>query len=798
MSVPQYRSLLENLPDLVFVTDAAGRVTLAIGNTLGILGYTAEEFMALPDDQRLACLLGDTDCARVAAAIRARPTAAALEPLRLQVRDRAGEARWVELALFPLYAPDNEFAGYQGIVRDVSEVARAERTMQSLSRAADVVQRASFSPEQVYAALTEQLASLGYHAVIALYDAATDRATIAHVSADAMILETIAHLFSTPLAKLSFALACVPAFAAAIHQRSPQYGQLSPGFFSSLPPAAEARVGALIRLLPALSVVTVPLVVDDVVLGVLSVAGASLPRGYIPAVAAFGSQMAIALRNAQLVSSLAESEAQYRGIFEAATDGLLVLSGDGRVVEANPAACCIYGYGPVGMRGVSLADLVHPDESEPARSLDGLLSNRGARVEARHRRLSGEAFPVETRATPLAYQGSEHVLLVVTDVTERKEAQQAVLRSERLRALGQMAGGIAHDFNNILVSIRGYADMALLDLEERAELVREDLTHIVAGARDAAEAVRRLQSLYREADDTSDFVPIQLDDAAREALELTRPHWRDTAQALGVTIRTQTELRSPPRVQGNPSEIRRLITNLIINAVEAMPSGGTLTLATGQSGDSSWISVADTGVGISPEDQARIFEPFFSTKNSSGLGLAVSTSIAERHGGELSGESAPGLGATFTLRLPNLQAVQGDASDRRSASSALDGFGCRVRALVVDDEPAVRRLLVRFLERAGVEARAVASGADALSALASSSYELLITDLGMPGITGEQLALEVHSRYPEITILLTTGWGETVTPEQLATMHAVGLLPKPFSYAEMTEVVGAALEAHAV
>lgn len=481
----------------------------------------------------------------------------------------------------------------------------------------------------------------------------------------------------------------------------------------------------------------------------------------------------------------------YRSIFEAATDGFLVLDRQGHIVAANPAACRMYGYTDAEMRRLTLSALLHPDDLLSG-SLPALVRDMEKRNRLRHIRRDGREFPVEVHATRVVYQGQENALLVVTDITEREEAQEALIRTERLRALGQMAGGIAHDFNNILVSIRGYADMALLDIDEHPTLLREDLGHIMAGARDAAEAVRRLQSLYREAEDTSDFVSLALDKVVREALDLTRPHWKDNAQARGVTIKVETELHAPPKVLGNPSEIRRVITNLIVNAVEAMPEGGLLKLSTSYGEDWCAVSVSDTGIGIAPEDLGKIFDPFFSTKNSSGLGLAVSRTIVERHGGELLVESSPGQGAIFTLRLPFKQTEHLPEASV-SVSDASRRLGIKLNVLVVDDEPDVRKLLVRFLERNGQRVIAVSGGREALEVLALDDYDLLLTDLGMPDMSGEQLAREVHQRYPHMLIILTTGWGETVTPERLRGMYASGLLAKPFTYGEFMRVLEKAL-----
>ncbi|MBC7316914.1 MAG: response regulator, partial [Chloroflexi bacterium] len=233
------------------------------------------------------------------------------------------------------------------------------------------------------------------------------------------------------------------------------------------------------------------------------------------------------------------------------------------------------------------------------------------------------------------------------------------------------------------------------------------------------------------------------------------------------TVYVETHLGEPALVHGNPSELRRVISNLILNAVDAMPEGGTLTIQTGREGDWNWVRVTDTGVGIPPEVAAHLFTPFFTTKGGTGLGLTVSKAIVQRHGGEISFESAPGHGTTFCVRLP----VAGDVGNPSSAGSKNRPEkrlrqGCRV--LVVDDEPVVRELLKRLLERLGQVVTLVSSGREALTLLHEGSFDLLVTDLGMPDISGRQVAHEARALHPDLPIILTTGWGETITPEKLA------------------------------
>ena len=784
-SEARYRALVENLRDVILLTDAEGNLAHVAGNIMGMTGYTAEEVLARPAQERLSLFVLPDDVPLVREGLRRAERAHGGSRLRFRLEDRAGERRWAEATLVALRDDDDVFVGVQAIVRDISESVQTQRMIRSLNAAAGAVQQAFSSIEDVFEAVADELARLGFFSAVALLDESEHGLSIAKIRADEPFLRALENLVGVERAGFCIPMDGVTAYSHAVRQREAACFAFDETFLTRLLPRPFGALSrGMLRRFPQLKIVVAPLVADDKVLGVLSVAGKNVGPGLIPAVAAFANQTAIAIRNAHLVDRLSASEEQYRGIFEAATDGFLVLDQDGTIIEANPAARTMYGY--KDMVGLAVRDIVHPDGHGELQELQSIASQVHLHARSIHLHEDGSAFPVEVRATPLTYRGTAHVLVVVTDDTERVKAQQALVRVERLRALGQMAGGLAHDFNNILVGILGYADMALLDLAENPERVRGDLQCIVAGANDAAEAVRRLQSLYRRSDDTSDLTPVQLDDVVSVALALTRPRWKDQTQVHGVTIHVETRLRAPPLVLGNASELRRVVLNLIINAVEAMPEGGALTVSTGQNEEYSFISVRDTGIGMTAEQRTRVFEAFYTTKKGSGLGLTVSLNIAERHGGEILVESTLGEGSAFIVRIPVLRdskrVVEREASYVDASTLPWEGL----RVLVVDDEAAVRSLLARFLEREGQVVTTVDSGRECLTVLESESFDLLITDLGMPDVSGHQVARRAHELHPEMAVILTTGWGETITPEQLRDLKALGLLPKPFTHADLT------------
>ncbi|NLD74944.1 MAG: PAS domain S-box protein, partial [Chloroflexi bacterium] len=516
---------------------------------------------------------------------------------------------------------------------------------------------------------------------------------------------------------------------------------------------------------------------------------------YLPSVAAFANQTAIAYRNAQLLQGLRESEEQYRNIFVSVTDGLTIFDEDGYILAVNPAACRIYGYSEDELVGMHLSTLVHPEHYHDLENFRRAIAEDGVfHGQAVNIRKDGALIDVEVHGTAFTYQGRRCLLSVDTDVTDKVRSHQALMRSEKLRTLGQMAGGIAHDFNNLLAGIRGFANLALLEMREDPAAASDDLRMALVSTTEAAEAVRRIQSLYRSGEDTSDFAPLRLDQVVHEALALTQPHWKDVPQSRGVTIRTEVEVEAQPTVQGNAAELRRVVSNLVMNAVDAMPLGGALHLRIGADDEWCTLTVEDTGVGMTEAQQRQVFEPFFTTKGTmgSGLGLTMSLSIVERHGGHIVIQSAPGKGSTFVVHLP---ITEEEAGPEPPAAPETDALALRhLRVLVVDDDPSVLSVLTRLLQREGQHVTAVSGGAEAIDLLRQTVYDLLITDLGMPNISGHQVARLAHDLHPEMPVVLATGWGETISPEQLGSLGATTLLSKPYTYEDVVRAVNTAIQ----
>jgi GAF domain-containing protein/ActR/RegA family two-component response regulator len=364
-----------------------------------------------------------------------------------------------------------------------------------------------------------------------------------------------------------------------------------------------------------------------------------------------------------------------------------------------------------------------------------------------------------------------------------KTAQERLVQTERLRALGEMASGVAHDFNNSLAAILGRVQLVLRRVEDPT--IRRWLEIVERAALDASQTVRRIQEFTRIRRDLPTET-VDLDQIVRDAVEMTATRWRDETQSRGVEVRLVTHLNPIPLVDGHPAELREALMNLILNAVDAMPGGGTITVSTEAVESGVEVRIGDTGVGIPAEVRHRIFEPFFSTKGpqGTGLGLAMVYGIVSRHGGQIVVESTEGVGSTFQIRLP---AGRGNVQARVAPVAAPVDQAARV--LVIDDEEDVRETLADMLRERSHEVVVAENGAEGLERFQSATFDLVLTDLAMPGISGWQVAQAVKAARPDVPVVLVTGWGVELSPEQLRANGVDRVMTKPFRLQEVLEVV---------
>jgi diguanylate cyclase (GGDEF)-like protein/PAS domain S-box-containing protein len=380
----------------------------------------------------------------------------------------------------------------------------------------------------------------------------------------------------------------------------------------------------------------------------------------------------------------------------------------------------------------------------------------------------------------------------LTDVKRAEQQRQAMAQSEKLRALGQMASGIAHDLNQSLMLVASYTDLARQALmEDPPNLVEIDdlLSTTTRAAIDGGDTVKRLLLFTRTAPE-QDNERVDLSTVVRDAAQLTAPRWRDAAQAAGRPIGLHVDVEGHPTVRGSPGRLRELMTNLIFNAVDALPTGGAIGLRVLAEDDQGIIEVVDSGVGMSTEVQERVFEPFFTTKGDAGtgLGLAMVFRIVEQHCGHIQLRSAPGLGTTFRIALPLVSATT--QAEPRPAPPAPLAPSLPLRVLVVDDEPLMSRAVVRMLKPSGHAVSIAASGAQALEMLAGKTFDVVVSDMAMgPGMNGWDLAGAVKTRWPNVRFLLATGWGAAIDPAEAAAKGVETVLSKPYHRVQLLQAL---------
>ena len=393
-----------------------------------------------------------------------------------------------------------------------------------------------------------------------------------------------------------------------------------------------------------------------------------------------------------------------------------------------------------------------------------------------------------------ADQAEKHVKELSHYIAEQERIQEQFTQLEKLSALGELASGVAHDFNNTLAGILGRAQ--LLQRTNDPEKIKRGLDIIVKTAEDGAKTVKRIQDFARQRRD-HDFELISVDQILTDASEITRPRWKTCSEAANIHIRLDLQINSNAMIMGDDSELREVLVNMVFNAVDAMPEGGTLRLATSTVGETVVISIADTGVGMYPEVRSRVFDPFFTTKGTAGLGLglAVSFGIIRRHGGNIEVESSYGNGSEFRITLPLASVVTTtEPAITREVNHSIQNVTRlpeqpQTKVLVVDDEDFVRELLTEILELEGCEVQSADSGARALEIFGTMHFDCVFTDVGMPGMSGWELAQAIRGMNKSIPIAVITGWGEAVGSDEQKAAGVDWVVAKPFTADRIAELV---------
>jgi CheY-like chemotaxis protein/anti-sigma regulatory factor (Ser/Thr protein kinase) len=370
-----------------------------------------------------------------------------------------------------------------------------------------------------------------------------------------------------------------------------------------------------------------------------------------------------------------------------------------------------------------------------------------------------------------------------------------LLQAEKLRGLGEMAGGVAHDFNNVLAAILGRAQLLKLHLcefpgaERRksyAEL-KQGLEVIERAAADGAETVRRVQEFARIRPDDKDMTAVNINEALEHAIEFTRVRWKDEAELKGIHYAIEKQLLSVPAILGSAAEMREVLTNLINNALDAMPDGGAINIKTFVDKNQVCMLVSDSGSGMPRHISERIFDPFFTTKGpqSTGLGMSVSYGIVTRHQGTISVDSEEGKGTTFTLRFP-VREVKKQELDKAPEAVA---DAQKATILIIEDEEDVRSLLQDILTMQGHQVALAHDGREGVELFTPGAFDLVFSDLGMPGMSGWEVAKAIRLQDSKVAIAIITGWDIHMDKKAFEESGVNLIIQKPFTVDAIVRLV---------
>jgi PAS domain S-box-containing protein len=506
------------------------------------------------------------------------------------------------------------------------------------------------------------------------------------------------------------------------------------------------------------------------------------------------NQISSAIANARLFGAIKEAKTEWETTFDAMSELIYMQDLDGQILRVNRAMARRLKLEPQEIVGRPVEEIFQDARSAwcyhqrpEMYEVDKIVA-----VEFEDRVLDG-TFEIAT--TPIYSSAGQLFawLFVGKDITEQRQLQNQFVEIERLKALGEMASGVAHDFNNVLAGILGKTQLMLATLEKGTlpdrESLRQNLKTIEKTTIQGSHTVKRIQDFTRVRTDQK-FDHVNVNDIVNYAIDVIRPVWKDQCEAKSIRIEIQFHPGAIPPVNGISAELTEVMVNVLTNAIDAMPTGGILLIKTAlrQADDSDCveIEVSDTGVGMSSEVKRRIFDPFFSTKGPKGMGLGMSVAygIISRHQGSIRFETELGKGTTCCLSLP---VAKQSEKIMRLRTSAMEKE--KLRILVIDDEDVIRDFLAEMFVSAGYEADAAATGPEGIALFEKNHYDLVFSDLGLPEMSGWDIAKAIRARKPSVPIVLLSGWGIQLDDVRIQECGIDLVLSKPCRMEELLSAV---------
>ncbi len=500
---------------------------------------------------------------------------------------------------------------------------------------------------------------------------------------------------------------------------------------------------------------------------------------------------------------LKKSEGEYRLLIDSAQDAIVCINEMGIIYIWNKLAEKIFGYSKSDVIGQSVTIII-PEKYKPLHQngfnrflKTGKGKIIGKTIDVLGMTKAGAEIPIGLSLAFYKTEEGQYLFIgILRDLSERKRIEELLVRSEKMKSMGLMTSGVAHEFNNILAIIKGFASQIKKNSGDDIKLNKR-IDTIISASNDGVEIVRGMREFTdREIMDSSDFVPTSIKALVEQSIEFTMPRWYTMAHAESIVYVMDTQgLNEGINVLGNETELREVLVNVINNALDAMPGGGKIFFRSWKGGDTVFMSIFDTGEGMSKEVQKKIFDPFFSAKHFGGTGLGLSTSygIITKHGGRIDVESEEGMGSTFTICLPmTTEAICQEVTIKPVPKILAENL----RILIVDDEKNICDILSDFFIKGGHDVKSVFSGANAIKLLRTEEFDLVLSDLIMPEVTGYDVINAVHEIENRPKIGIITGWLNTGYSEKDEVLKADFVSRKPFDFSELTVSINNVLGKH--
>jgi PAS domain S-box-containing protein len=514
------------------------------------------------------------------------------------------------------------------------------------------------------------------------------------------------------------------------------------------------------------------------------------PKGEMSACLSLGQDVTERLSTEKELGKLA---GQLGAILNATSDALVGINNLRRIILWNPAAEKLFGWLASEVMGKEI-EILFPDDLQQSQSekfrqfLGDKHQNKGHKTTFETSVLRRDAItvPVEITLSSSVIEDKRNCFAVFHELSERKRTEKLLLQSEKMRSLGEMASGVAHDFNNCLTIILG--NIKLLKESIREKDIAEKLDAIEKAAEQGTASIASLQGFSLDNENTQKKSELlALKPLIEEVRNLTRFRWKDLPQKEGYTIDFTIDAEDTPAILTSAPDFKEMLTNLIFNAVDAMPSGGHIHLSLKQEEEKIRLALQDNGRGLSKEETEQIFNPYYTTKDRghAGLGLSIAKRFVERYGGSIMVESVKGAGTTFKVEFPLLTSTDPEKLPQAGKLAP----HVKLHLLVIDDEPLVSNLLKRVFENAGHDVTEAGDGQEGVKCFRENNFDLVITDHGMPVMNGLDAAFRIKKLNPEIPVLLITGW-QTETDTTFQKPSGIDeFITKPFDLEKLVELV---------